>query len=119
MYVSANQFYVFLACISFGGVFGCFFSIISLVKKRIKAYPVKILLDILFFLLLSGGYVVYSFCCNFPSLRGYMPIGVILGIFLYMKSFHLILAKCLKKTYNKYVRKINARKETNDERRKV
>ncbi len=119
MYVSSNQFYVFLACVSFGAVWGGLFSVLSLLKTKIKIIYFKALLDVLFFVLLSGTYGLYSHWAHFPSLRAYMPIGVITGIYLYMKSFHLILAKALKMAYNKYVRKLTQKRITKDERGKV
>ena len=119
MFVSANQFYVILACLSFGVVWGVVFSFLSLIKRKIKIVYLSVLLDILFFVLLSGSYVLYSHWAGFPSIRAYMPLGVLLGICLYMKSFHLILAKVLKMTYNKYVRKLTAKRKTKDERGKV
>ncbi len=119
MYVSSNQFYVFLACISFGAVWGVVFSIESLLKRKIKIMYFRVLLDLIFFILLSGTYGIYSHWARFPSIRAYMPIGVIVGIYLYMKTFHIILAKAVKMAYNKYVRKLMQKRKTKDERGKV
>jgi hypothetical protein len=35
-----------------------------------------------------------------------MPIGVLVGIFLYLKSFHLLLAKTAKIIYNITIKKL-------------
>ncbi len=101
MFVSGGQFYVFVATLAFGGACGILFSISELVKFKICNIFLRIIPDFFAFILTSGLYVVYSKWMCFPNFRMYMAIGVLTGIILYFKSFHFLLAKCLKVLYNK------------------
>ena len=100
MFVTLNQFYVFLSCLSFGGASGVIFFIFWLVKYKIKNKIIRAVIDVLTSLIVTVLYVFYSFYMQFPSFRAYMILGVILGIYLYVKSFHIILAILCKKIYN-------------------
>jgi hypothetical protein len=100
VFVSANQLYIFLACICCGAIIGMFFSPYLFLRRFVKIKLLKIILDILYFVLSSFFYVCYSSKMKFPSIRFFMPFGVLFGLICYMKSFHIILAKILKKLYN-------------------
>lgn len=100
MFVTANQIYVFLACVSFGGCVGILFSLINGLKFLIKKDLFKIVIDVFAFVIIAVLYVVFSYRTKFPSLRLYMITGVLVGIVIYYKSFHRILAKIVKKAYN-------------------
>lgn len=116
MFVTAKQFYIFLACVSLGVVLGVIYSLVSPIKKLVKLYPLAILLDIIFFVFTAFCYVKVSYEYNFPSLRFYMIIGVFVGVIGYIKSFNIILAKLVKKVYNICIIK---RRKNIDERRKI
>lgn len=105
MLITKNQIFVFIACISFGGVSGIFLSLAEVLKKPINVKPLKILPDVAAFILIAAAYVVFSFKLNFPSYRIYMTVGVFLGLALYYKSLHVILAKCTQKAYNKTIKR--------------
>lgn len=116
MFVTYSQFYVFLSCLSFGVIIGVLYSIMALIKNFIKKNFIKIILDILYFLLFAILFILYAFYFNFPNFRWYMIFGVLLGNFLYAKSFHIILANFCKRLYNIVnVRIIKGR--TNDRRK--
>lgn len=119
MFVTKHQFYVFIACIAFGGMGGVLFSIFQTIKFCIKNKLVKATFDVFVFLILAGGYVLYSHLLNFPNIRIYMMAGVFVGIVLYFKSFHIILAKYLKKLYNIIVKNLKRKKKEKHERIKV
>ena len=106
MFVSKGQIFIFIACIAFGAISGILFSITCCVKKKINNKYLSVVIDITAFFLVSFFYVFYSYKLNFGNIRLYMPTGVLLGIFLYIKSFNYILAKISDKIYNK----INKRK---------
>ncbi|MBQ8426642.1 MAG: spore cortex biosynthesis protein YabQ [Clostridia bacterium] len=116
MFVTANQIFIFLACVSFGGVAGVLFSSAIAVKSVIKNKWLKILPDVFAFFITAILYVLYSFNMRFSNLRLYMVVGVLVGISLYLKSFHILLAKFLKKAYNIIKTK---RMKAEDDRRKV
>ena len=115
MFVTSNQFYVFVACVAFGGVAGMFFSLSAAVKFFLKNKFLRAVPDVAAFTITFAVYLAYSFYAGFPDFRIYMFAGVAAGIALYMKSFHLLLAKSGKIIYNICERK----KEKRNERRKV
>lgn len=100
MYVSGGQFYVFVACVALGGACGILFSISQLIKIKISNIILRIIPDLIAFLITALIYAIYSHALSFPNFRIYMILGVIVGITLYFKSFHIMLAKYVKKLYN-------------------
>lgn len=100
MFVTYTQFYVFISCLSFGVIIGGLYSIITIIKNLIKKKFIKIILDIFYFLLFTILFVLYAHNLNFPNFRLYMIFGALLGNFLYVKSFHIILANFCKRLYN-------------------
>ena len=117
MFVTSGQFYVFVACVCFGGCTSILFSISALIKNYISNRLIKILPDVICFLLISVLYVLYSHALNFPDFRVYMIVGVLFGIFTYLKSFHILLAKMVKKLYNIMDKKLRRNKRSNNERK--
>lgn len=100
MFETFSQFCVFVACLGYGAMSGVLFSLSEAFKKTFRSKIPGIVSDTLAFLIISGFFIFYSYKLNFPSLRLYMPLGVFAGLFAYMKSFHIILAKICKKGYN-------------------
>ncbi len=100
MFVTASQLFVFLACVAFGGTAGVLLSVPIAVNTLLKNRLLKGVLDALCFAVIYLLFLKYSLTLNFPSLRVYMVAGVFLGIFAYLKSYHIILAKITKKAYN-------------------
>lgn len=118
MFVTGGQFYVFIACLAFGGVCGIFFSVSAIIKFVTTNKIIRLIPDLFAFLLTCALYVIYAFILNFPSFRAYMVIGVLLGIYLYLKSFHIILAKICKKAYNNIRKKFSRKNKSKHDRRK-
>ena len=100
MFVSGGQFYVFVACMAYGGIAGVLLSISAGFKRLCRLKPLGVISDILFCALSAAGFIVYSFALKFPALRAYMFAGVLLGALLYFKSFNVIVANIFKKLYN-------------------
>lgn len=100
MFVSKNQFYIFVACVAFGGIAGVVFSIASIFKLPFKNKILLSIPDILSFIVVVFLYVFISDFSRFPTIRFYMPLGVLIGLYLYFKSFNIILAKSAEKIYN-------------------
>lgn len=113
MNVSALQFYVFLGCVSFGFIGGIFFLLFMPLRNFIKFNILKIIIDIFCFSLLTILYIFLSFKFNFPSIRAYMILGVLLGLYIYFETLHIPLAKLLKTVYNIIVKKCKNKKVTN------
>lgn len=99
MFLSSEQFYVFLVCIAFGGASGLLYSFF-VPLKIISNSIFRVLLDLVYFCLIAFIYLNFSHYLNFPSFRVYMALGVFLGMLMYKESFHIILAKILKRLYN-------------------
>ena len=117
MFVSLNQFYIFIASISFGIIGGVLYCPINFIKKKLKKFQILFLLDILYFFVLSVLFLFYSFLLKFPNVRAYMIFGVFLGIILYIKSFNNILAKVIKRVYNIISKNFAIRKNKDDRRK--
>ncbi len=115
MFVTANQFNVFIACVAFGAVFSFPFFILRAIYEDINSRIIKGIADIIVFAVFSAGYILFSYYANFPSVRFYMPCGVILGAYAAYKSFYIILAKRLKKLYNKIELKFKRKKTVKNE----
>ena len=111
MFVTENQFFVFVACVAFGGVFGVIYPLFALIKKPLKSKIAKGIADVIYFALFTAFFLPYGYFLGFPSFRIYMPVGALVGLFLYMKSFYIILAKYGEKAYNKIKGKLLLRKE--------
>ena len=119
MFVSKNQFFVFIACVSFGCVCALLLSFSAALKFFIKNKIIKAIPDVIVFLLISVSFRIYCYKLNFPNVRFYMLLGAIIGMLLYFKSFHILLAKYAKKFYNIINRKIIKNKKAKDERNKI
>ena len=118
MFVSLNQFYIFLACVMFGALGGIIFSLFSLIKFFIKNKIFHAISDIVCMVILSVVFSDFSYKNNFPNIRVYMLLGVFLGLFMYLKSFHRILAKFIKKLYNITIQKFRKGKGKENDRNK-
>lgn len=115
MFVTKNQFFIFLCCISIGAI-GKMLSFGFLkIKSKSNILLLKILFDVLTYLLITFLFIFTSFYFKFPSVRAYMILGIMIGIILYDKSLKIILAKLTKRIYNiiEQILRIK-RKHTND-----
>lgn len=118
MFVTKNQFYVFIACIAFGVVAGFILSFFICGAKLSKNKIVENLTAVIVLFVLGLVFVGYAFFMNFPNFRAYMLIGVFVGILGYFKSFHIILAKFLKKFYNVIIKILQNDKKVKYDRSK-
>ena len=93
MFVTKNQFSVFVACVAFGGMIGVFLSLFNLTKIKVRQKFIEAIIDVVGFVVVSITFSQYSFLLGFPSIRVYMIVGVLLGIYIYLKSLYILLAK--------------------------
>lgn len=100
MFVSSGQFYVFTACVGFGVFLGILFFTVKDLTVKIKNASFKGVIQFLPFFFSAFLFIIYSNKLNFPTFRVYMLFGVFSGVYLYGKSFRLILAKVVKRVYN-------------------
>jgi len=115
MFVTANQIFIFLVCIYSGLISGVIYDVLYLVKLVAGGKWTNIILDIVFFIIFSLIYIFVSFIFHFPVFRLYMFLGTQLGLFMYIKSFHILIANGAKKIYNK----LKQLKGKGRERRKI
>ncbi|MBE7087288.1 MAG: hypothetical protein E7369_03205 [Clostridiales bacterium] len=105
MFVTSNQIFVFFSCVTIGGGCGVIFTLFYFIKTLFKNNRViDIAFDLLSFCATAVIYVLWSHAWGFPNVRAYMIAGVFVGIILYMKSFHIILAKFVKRLYTISIR---------------
>ena len=119
MFVTADQAFVFIACVAYGGTFGVLFTVSAAVKGACVNTWAGVAADIAAFTVFAVGFAVFGFYMGFPSYRLYMSVGAMAGIALYMKSLHITLAKFSEKLYNITVIKIRAGTLKRRERKNV
>lgn len=120
---TGNQIFVFLVCVLTGVVGGVLYEVFSFVCGGAKllcrggksAKALEFTTDVLFFLCFAALSVFVAVLFGFPDYRAYMTIGNLLGLILYLKSLHRIVAFFKKVCYNS-IKKIekkgkNTRKE--------
>ena len=96
MFVTKNQFYVFLACLAFGAITGF---VLSFLTCGVKLTRNKILENLTALIVLS-------------------LLGLIFTAYMFFMSFHIILAKFLKKFYNVIIKTIQKDKKVKYDRSK-
>jgi len=115
VFVTKNQFYVFVACLAFGTVLALLYSVVRLVRYVFNSKVLLSAIDLLFLAFSGLLFSYYSHMLFFPNFRPYMLIGVFSGFFGYLKSFHILLAKTIKKFYNIIVNKIPKKRRTKND----
>lgn len=103
--------FIFITCACCGIVSGVVYDILYIARCAVcginkQVYTVKDKIftaacDILYCLVFAAAFVFLSVMFDFNGLRLYMLFGGLLGIVLYLKSFHIFVAFCVKKVYNK------------------
>lgn len=97
-----SQFYLFLICTALGASGGVLYDFFYTIRTFLPKYAVRIACDILFCLCFGGIYLLVAVGMGFPALRAYFLFGCALGLFLYLKSFHKIVAISVEKVYNSF-----------------
>ena len=122
----AQSVFIFLTCLFCGVLSGTVYDVLYVARCVVcgidkKGYTVKdkifiIISDILYCLVFAAGFIFVSVMFDFTSLRLYMLFGCVVGALIYLKSFHTIVAFCVKKVYNAVSIKIQKRKSKSSER---
>ncbi|MBO5046418.1 MAG: spore cortex biosynthesis protein YabQ [Clostridia bacterium] len=95
--------FIFLVCITCGIASGIIYDAGYLVRTFFRARIITIVTDVCFFLFFALLYVFLSLTFGLPNVRAYMLFGCLFGLFLYVKSFHGIVAFFSKKVYNRFI----------------
>lgn len=96
-----NQFYIFLVCASCGIAGGVVYDMFYLLRTFVRVRAAEIAADVCFFAFFAGMYLFVSLLFGLPDLRFYMFLGCLIGLLLYLKSFHRIVAFFAEKVYNR------------------
>lgn len=91
---------------------------------HVRSYTVKdkiftVICDVLYCFIFAAGFVFTSVMFDFYELRFYMLAGCLIGAFLYLKSFHIIVAFFVNKVYNKFTIRKTRKKNRRDVRAKA
>lgn len=98
-----DQLYLFLLCVLLGAACGIVYDALFLLRTLFRQRAVRIICDILFCLFCGAAYLALSVSLGFPSLRLYFALGLLLGLALYLKSFHKTVAFFADKVYNRVI----------------
>lgn len=108
------QFFVFMICALCGLISGVVYDLLYVARCIVcgtnkTGYTAKdrifiIASDLLYCAVFAAGYIFTSVMFNFEGVRLYMLIGCIFGAFIYLKSFHIIVAFLCNKVYNKIIK---------------
>ena len=96
----ADQFFTFLVCALCGLAGGIIYDFFYVLRTFFCVRWMRILCDIAFCVLFSGMYLFVSVMMGLPGIRFYTVLGCLLGLILYLKSLHKIIAFFAKKVYN-------------------
>lgn len=89
----ADQVYIFLSSIVIGAIMGVIFDFFRALRRKGNTKNILVYIqDIIFWFIIAVIIIVSSFIINNGELRGYMLIGYILGVLVYM----LMLSKYIK-----------------------
>ena len=100
MFLSLDQPRIFIICLLVGIISGVYYEIFSLVIRFIKQKWLIHAVKALWLVSCAPIYITFSLICEFPDFRGYMAVGVWLGLYLYKLSFHKVFAIFTNKVYN-------------------
>ncbi|MDE6356305.1 MAG: spore cortex biosynthesis protein YabQ [Clostridia bacterium] len=108
------QIFIFIICMFCGILSGIVYDVLYVarcfvcgINKADYTPRDKIFLiaaDLLYFLVFAAGFIFVSVMFGFSALRFYMLLGCFAGAFVYLKSFHVIVAFCVKKVYNRFTK---------------
>ena len=99
----SGQFHIFLLCVLIGVVGGILYDALFFVRSMYRRRWLRILCDVLFCICFAIFFVFISLWLDLPAVRAYFLLGCILGLLLYLKSFHKIVAFFAEKLYNSIV----------------
>lgn len=106
---------IFLICLAIGAASGVVYDLLYVARaaaahaaapRRLLArtrFPqiVTAVCDLIYAAYLSAVFVCASVYFSFPDVRAYMFAAIFIGIMLYIKSFHIMVAFFVNKLYNR------------------
>ncbi len=117
MFLSLDQPRIFVICLLIGIISGVYYEIFALVIKFIKVKWFVHALQGVWLISCSLIFITFSLIYELPDFRGYMAVGVGLGIYMYKLSFHKVFAIFINKVYNVIIKLSNKIKASNERRK--
>ncbi len=105
-----SGFRIFLVCVFIGVFGGVIYDAFFLPRDLCRTKWLRFVCDFLFCLCFGAFYLFSAVNLALPPLRFFHLLGLLLGLFLYLKSFHKIIAFFSEKLYNKILSKVHKRK---------
>lgn len=99
--MNEEQLYVFAVCLFAGLLSGGIYDVIWLVKRLRPGRTLGIVLDAVFFVLFSLLYIAVAVWFGLPYFRLFMLLGCLVGLLVYLKSCHRMVAFFCKWLYNR------------------
>lgn len=106
-----TQIYVFIECLFCGICVGIIYDLFAFLNFFIKNRIFTAIKDFSLMAILFILFVITAVIFEFPSFRLYMFIGCVLGLLIYIKSFHSMLDFFINKVYNLIKRKCKRKKQ--------
>ena len=100
MFSSLDQPRIVLVSLFIGVVIGAFYEIFYLLKLIFKGKVFKEILNAIWIFLSSFIYIQISTSYSFPNFRVYTVVFMVVGVIIYLFSFHKIIAIFLNRVYN-------------------
>ena len=114
-----SQIYYFLICVCLGACSGVVYDFFYCLRVPFKSVWARIIFDALFCVVFAFVYIFSSVLFELPSLRLYTFAGCVIGLLLYLKSFHKIVAFFAGRVYNSISQVIKRKLYARAERRKI
>lgn len=105
-----NQIFIFLVCVTCGIAGGVIYDFFYCLAYPFRTRAVRIVADAVFSLFFTALFLFVSVTFSLPDFRIYMFLGCVFGLFLYLKSFHGIVAFFAEMVYNRIERLKRMRK---------
>ncbi len=99
------QLRIFLICLFIGVLGGFVYDVFFLLRNFYRKQWFRVLCDVCFCLCFGVFYFFLSVSLALPPLRGYHLLACVIGLTLYLKSFHKIVAFFADMLYNKLIGK--------------
>lgn len=100
MFLTLSQPRIIVICIAIGILSGVVYDVIYFFTQYFNNKIVNFFKDLVYFIITAFLFTMVSVKANLGNFRFYMALLVGLGAYLYIKSFHKIIAKIYIKVYN-------------------
>ncbi len=100
MFLTLSQPRIIVICLGIGVFSGIIYDIIFFFTEYFDNKIINFIKDIVYFILTAFLFTFISTLANLGNFRFYMALLVSLGAYLYIKTFHKIIAKIYIKVYN-------------------